>query len=105
MKDKIMNVIRAMINPKFIPGNMAGGIFLAYVFTIYSPLIGHQVSCISDPFGTNHAAVIWCVLFGWVYIAQNQMAERITFNYLLRVLIPQFVVFLIGLYLCGYPLI
>jgi hypothetical protein len=104
MKEKITNVIRAMINPKFIPGNMAGGIFIAYIFAIYYPLIGHQVSCISDPFGTNHAAFIWCFLFGWVYLAQIQLVDKRTTKFLFRVLMPQMLIFFVGLYLCGYPI-
>ncbi len=103
MKDKIMNVIRAMINVHYIAGNMSGGIFAAYVFTIYSPLVSHQETCISDPMGNNHAAFIWCFLFGWVYLAQMQMADKMTTKFLFRVLMPQILIFFVGLYVCGYP--
>ena len=105
MKDKILNVIRALYNPRYIAANMSGGVALAYYLNIALPLTGDRISGISDPLGGNHAAFLWCFLFGWVYMAQMQMLERITLNYMTKVIIPQILIFLVGLYLCGYPLV
>ncbi len=104
MKEKITNVIRALYNPRFIAANMAGGGALAYCFNIAYPLMSDKISCISDPLGDNHPAFLWCFLFGWVYIAQMQMLERITFSYMTKVIIPQMLIFFVGLYLCDYPI-
>jgi len=104
MKDKILNVIHALYNPRYIAANMAGGGALAYCFNIAYPLMEDKISCISDPFGNNHAAFLWSFLFGWVYLAQLQMVEKITNSFMIRVIIPQMLIFLVGLYLCGYPI-
>jgi hypothetical protein len=104
MKEKITNVLHALYNPRFVPGNISGAVAIAYCFNLFYPLSSNKISCISDPMGDNHAAYWWCFLFGWVYMAQLQMVEKITFNYFTRVLLPQILVFFVGLYVCGYPI-
>jgi len=105
MKEKITNVLHALYNPRYIAANMAGGGALAYFINLAFPLMEDKISYISDPMGDNHAAFLWCFLFGWVYMAQMQLLDKITLKYLTRVLIPQMLIFLVGLYFCGYPLV